>query len=69
VGAQVKTPATGVRGQSKPKEPGETRTHVRQSSFNDEELERLDWAAKEVGLPIAVFMRMATLKMAKEILG
>lgn len=51
------------------KSGSEARTHVRQSSFNDEELERLQWAAKEVGLPIAVFMRMATLKFSKEILG
>ena len=68
MGDQVRARKQAGPGQPK-KGIAEARTHVRQSSFNDEELERLEWAAKEVGLPIAVFMRMASLKFAKEILG
>lgn len=68
MGTQLKTKKQEGPGQPK-KVTAEVRTHVRQSSFNDEELERLEWAAKEVGLPIAVFMRMATLKFSKEVLG
>jgi len=68
MGTQLKTKKQAGPGQPA-KAPAEVRTHVRQSSFNDEELERLEWAAKEVGLPIAVFMRMATLKFSKEVLG
>ena len=68
MGDQVRTRRQAGPGAPK-KNTAEARTHVRQSSFNDEELERLEWAAKEVGLPIAVFMRMATLKLSKEILG
>lgn len=64
------TPIKGKRsvGQLR-KSPESTRTHIRQSAFNDEELERVEWAAKELGLPVAVFLRMAALKASKEILG
>ena len=52
-----------------PKTVSAIRTIERGSSFNEEEDERMQWAAREVGLPIGAFMRMASLKFAKEILG
>jgi hypothetical protein len=68
MGAQLRSRKQEGPGQP-PKETAEVRKHVRASSFNDAEDERIAWAAQEVGLPVAVFMRMASLKMAKEILG
>ena len=36
---------------------------------DDAESERIQWASKELGLNESSFIRMAALKMAKEVLG
>lgn len=49
--------------------PAGSRNLVINTRVDDAELERIQWAAKELGLNEAAFTRMAALKMAKEVLG
>ena len=51
------------------KNDGDKRGHIRQTALNDAELEKIEWAAAEAGLPIAVFLRFAALKVAREFIG
>ena len=51
------------------KNDGDRRGHIRQTALNDAELEKIEWAAAEAGLPIAVFLRFAALKVAREFIG
>ena len=51
------------------KTAGDKRDNVRQTTVNDAELEKIEWAATEAGLPVAVFLRFAALKVAKEFIG
>ena len=48
--------------------PGGTRNRLIGVRVNEDEAERIAWAAKELGLREADFARMASLKMAKEVL-
>lgn len=54
----------------RPKGTGEeVRANARHVTFTDDEYERITWAAKELGLPVAAFLRMSALKYSKEVLG
>ena len=56
---------TGRRG----KTPDDIRGNDKQTSFNDTELERVDWARKELGLDYSSYLRYAALKVAREVIG
>ena len=55
---------TGRRG----KNPDDIRGNDKQTSFNDTELERVDWARKELGLDWSSFLRYAALKVTREVI-
>ena len=48
--------------------PEGTRNRLIGVRVNEDEAERIAWAARELGLREADFARMASLKMAKEVL-
>ena len=63
MGAGVKKPAP-----RNPKPAEEIRSKHKGQDYTESEAENVDWAAKELGLSPASFIRMAALKMAKEVL-
>lgn len=50
-------------------EQKEVRDHRIQVYLSTEELERIEWASKEIGATRATFLRMAGLRDAKAVLG
>ena len=37
--------------------------------FNESELEKVEWAAAELGLDLSVYLRYAALRVSKETIG
>lgn len=50
-------------------EQSKARSNRIQVYLSDDELERIEWAAKEVGATRATFLRMGGLRDAKAVLG
>lgn len=50
-------------------DPDEKRSIGKQTQFNETELERVNWARKELGLDWSSFLRYAALQITKQVIG
>ena len=50
-------------------DPDEKRGIAKQTQFNESELERVNWARKELGLDWSSFLRYAALQVTKQVIG
>jgi hypothetical protein len=58
-----------VKKNGAPSKGDRNRPVDRAQNYAIDEWERVEWAAKELGLTPASFVRMAALKMSKDVLG
>lgn len=49
--------------------PDEKRSIGKQTQFNETEVERVNWARKELGLDWSSFLRYAALQVTKQVIG
>jgi hypothetical protein len=61
--------AKAVNKGGAPTKGDDSRTVDRAQNYSVSEWERIEWAAKELGLPPASFVRMAALKESRGVLG
>ena len=50
-------------------DPDEKRGIAKQTQFNESEIERVNWARKELGLDWSSFLRYAALQVTKQVIG